>query len=125
MAYIPADAKWYVAEIVEEYTIEGEPNNVVHTNLVLIRANSPEEAYDRAMLLGKEGEVIYENPEGKKVTLRFRGLRDLNVVHGELQHGTELIYEERIGMSQPEIDKLISRREDLGVFRPLKRQGID
>lgn len=124
MAYIPPDAKWYIAEIVQEYTIEGEPSNVVHTNMVLVRADSPEEAYDRAILLGKESEVSYENPQGKKVTLRFRGLRDLNVVHGELEHGAELIYEERVGMSEEELDKSVTRKEDLGVFRPLEQHGI-
>ena len=40
MAYIPEDAKWYLADIVLEITIEDDPRNVVHTNLVLISADS-------------------------------------------------------------------------------------
>jgi hypothetical protein len=41
MAYIPKDAKWYIAELVMEFQIEGESRNVVHVNIVLIRADSP------------------------------------------------------------------------------------
>jgi len=32
MAYIPTDAQWYVAEIVEQITVEGDSRNVVHKN---------------------------------------------------------------------------------------------
>ena len=42
-------------------------------------------------------EQSYKNPDGKCVTFRFRGLRDLNVVHGELEHGTEIIYSRKHG----------------------------
>jgi hypothetical protein len=52
MGYIPEDAKWYLAEIVEEITVEEDSRNVVHRNLHLIRADSPEEAYRKAIELG-------------------------------------------------------------------------
>jgi Domain of unknown function (DUF4288) len=118
MAYIPPDARWYLAEIVEEIRIESEPENIVHTNIVLIRAESPEEAYQRTLALGKEGEMTYTNPDGRTVQVYFRGLRDLNVIHGELEHGTELIYEERTGMSESDFARWVPAKEDLGVFRP-------
>jgi hypothetical protein len=35
VAYIPKSAKWYLAEIVQQITVESDPRNVVHTNLVL------------------------------------------------------------------------------------------
>ncbi len=118
MAYIPPGAKWYLAEIVEEFRIQSEPENIVHTNIVLVRADSAEEAYQRAIALGKEGEMIYTNPEGRTVHVYFRGLRDLNVIHGELEHGTELIYEKRTGISELDLAQWLSSKEDLGVFRP-------
>ena len=40
----------------KEITVEGESRNVVHTNLLLVRADSPEEAYEKALELGAEGE---------------------------------------------------------------------
>lgn len=118
MAHIPADSKWYLAEIVEEFQIDGESDNIVHTNVVLVRADSPEEAYDRATALGREIEMTYTNPENKTVRAIYRGLRDLNVIFGELEHGTELIYSKQTGVSEADLARWISRKEDLGVFRP-------
>lgn len=118
MAYIPPDAKWYLAEVVLEMRIDSEPENVVHTNVVLVRADSPEDAYRAAIALGRESEMTYTNPDGKRVQVYFRGLRDLNVIHGELEHGTELTYYSRAGMSEPDLEALVSSKDDLGVFKP-------
>jgi hypothetical protein len=119
MGYIPESAKWYLAEIVEQITVEGDPRNIVHTNLVLVRADSPEEAYQKAMELGAAGERSYENPEGQCVTFRFRGLHDLNVIHDILEHGAELIYWENPDFDEPRIRQWLTPREELGIFRPI------
>ncbi len=119
MGYIPKDAKWYLADIVLEITIESDPRNVVHTNLVLIRADSPEEAYQKAMELGTANEASWENANGKRVAFRFRGLRDLNVIHVQLGHGAELIYNEDIGVDEAAIQKWITPKEKLAVFSPI------
>ena len=119
MGYIPKDAKWYLADIVEEITIEGDSGNVVHTNLILIRADSPEEAYQKAIELGTSSDQSYENADGKRVTFRFRGLRDLNVIHGELEHGIELIYGENLDMDESAILHRVTAKEELGVFKPI------
>src|SRR5580704_1950572 len=120
MGYIPPDAKWYLAEIIEQIAVDGEPRHVIHTNVVLIRGDSPDDAYAKAVELGTAAEISYENPEGKRVAIRYCGLRDLNVIHGELEHGTELIYSEDIGMDDAAIQQYISPKEELGVFAPRK-----
>jgi hypothetical protein len=121
VAYIPSDAKWYVAELIQEITVEGDPRNVVHRNFVLIRADSPESAYNRALLLGQEGEVSYDNPAGKRVRIMFRGLSDLSVIYDELDHGAELLFEEKVGVSNEQIEKWVLPKEQLNVFRPSER----
>ncbi len=118
MAYIPADAQWYLAEIVEDIMITGEEGHVVHVNLVLVRADSPDNAYEAAMALGKEGEAAYKNTDGHWVTVTFRGLRDLHVIHDALDHGAELLYEQQLGLTEAQIDALIRPKEQLGIFRP-------
>jgi hypothetical protein len=120
MGYVPADAKWFIAEIVEEITVEGDARNVVHVNFNLIRADSPEEAYTKSLELGKQGETEYNNSENKRVEIRFRGLRNLTVMYDELEHGAELMYEERVGVSPDELRKFISQKEQLDVFIPWK-----
>jgi len=118
MGYIPKGAKWYLAELVVEFLIDGEPKNVVHINWLLVRADSPEEAYERSLSLGAQYDNSYLNTDAKVVTARFRGLRDLNVIHGELEHGAELIYQKKTGLSAEDLEKLVAKKEELGVFAP-------
>lgn len=118
MAFIPEDAKWYLAWLVEEIIVEDDPRNIVHTNLMLVRADSPHEAYEKAIELGKESEMSYENPDGKSVVSVFRGIKDLNVIHDELEHGAELDYEEKVDIPNEEIERMLTPKEQLTVFRP-------
>lgn len=116
MGHIPADARWYFADVVIEHVIEDEPRNVVHINTLLVRASSPERAYKRALELGREAEQEYKNTDGKMVRVTFRGLRDLSVIYEDLRSGSELIYQERVGQTEEQVAQLISPKEELGVF---------
>lgn len=118
VGYIPKDAKWWLAEIVEEIRVEGERNNVVHVNWVLIRADSPGEAYAKAMEQGTDGEVSYLNPKGQMVTIVFRGLRSLHVIHDDLEDGAEITYEELIGVPEAEITAMVRPQAELEAFLP-------
>lgn len=122
MGYIPKGAKWYIADLIQEFKIEGEKENVVHIDTTLIRADSPEEAYEKALTLGREGQYYgsYKNPYDKLVTILFRGLRNLDVVDGELEHGTELLFERRDALSEQEMSDLIREKDQLNVFRPIE-----
>lgn len=116
--WIPKDAKWYLADIVVEITVEGAEENSIESNLKLVRADSPEEAYEKAMLLGKDEEISYDNTDGAKVTFRFRGLRDLYVIYDELEHGAEILYWKYDGLSEDALTKMITPKEQLSVFAP-------
>lgn len=118
MGYVPNDVKWFIAEIVEEITVKDDPRNVVHVNHNLIRADSPEEAYNKALELGRSGETQYENSKGKQVSVRFRRLRNLLVVYDELEHGAELMFEESIGMSSLDLQKMLKPKEEIEAFIP-------
>ena len=120
MGYIPEDAKWYLAEIVMEITIHGDPRNVVHVNTTLVRADSPNKAYVAAQELGKQNETSYENSHGQAVAIRFRGLKSLDVIYDELEHGGEVTFSERIAVPEEEIAKLLAAKKQLAVFRPIK-----
>lgn len=123
MGFIPENSKWYLAEIVVEITVEGDPRNVVHTNVTLVRADSPEEAYQKSFVLGKQSETSYGNPEGKRVDIVFRGLHDLNVIHDELEHGAEIYFHEQLQVSADDLRRQIVPKEQLGVFAPIRPRG--
>jgi Domain of unknown function (DUF4288) len=120
MGFIPKNAKWYLADLVEEIRVDGEQRNVVHTNCTLIRANSPEEAHEKAIALGKRGNSTYKNVNGKMVTIRFRGLRELNVIHDELEHGAEISFNRNVAVSEKKIKSWILPKRRLGVFAPIQ-----
>ncbi len=118
MGYVPKDVEWFVAEIVIEIRVEGDTRNVVHNNFTLVKANSPETAYEKALALGRAQENDYLNPAGKKVRFRFRGLRDLHCIDDPLEHGGEVLFEEKIAVPEEEIEKMLTPKEKLGVFQP-------
>ncbi|MBL8236403.1 MAG: DUF4288 domain-containing protein [Bryobacterales bacterium] len=116
MAFIPKDAKWYLAELVEALTVEGDPTLTIHINMILVRAGDPEEAYQSALQLGSEYQTSYQNPGGRTVTIRFAGIHTLNVIHDELEHGAELSYR-RIHSTDPATASTLARpKAELGVF---------
>ena len=118
MAYIPEDAKWFIADLVVEFTIyDNDMEKVIHINIVLVEASSAEDAYLKALDLGKDYETSYTNSDGNLVDVRFVGLRELNVIHDELEHGAELTYESPKGLTDEEIEKLARSKEALAVFR--------
>lgn len=45
--------QWYVADIIIEIVVQRDPRNVVHINTVLVRAANDEEAYLKAIELGR------------------------------------------------------------------------
>lgn len=124
MAYVPKDAEWFLADLVQEIRVEGCKRNVVHINSVIIRAKSPEAAYVRAIAIGKSGAISYINPQGKRVSIRFRGLENLDVIHDPLGDECEIMFREKLGVSEKGIRKLLRAKRELEVFQPIRgRRG--
>ncbi|PSM30698.1 DUF4288 domain-containing protein [Haliangium sp. UPWRP_2] len=116
MSHIPKDASWYIAELIERVSVAGDPRLVVHRNLRLIRADSPEAAYTKALALGSEGETTYLNPAGQQVSIEFLGLADLSVIYDPLEDGAEIAYTRYIVGSRQESEQFVRNRNDLTVF---------
>ncbi|MDO9016292.1 MAG: GNAT family N-acetyltransferase [Deltaproteobacteria bacterium] len=121
MGYIPPDAQWYLADVVLAIRVGDDPRQVVHVNLHLVRADSPSEAYEKALAIGREGELCYLNPAGQEVRTDFLGLRQLSVIHDALEDGAELAYALHSDLSRDEAEALTRERSDLSVFRPIER----
>ena len=79
MAETPLPARWYIAELTEEVAFEGNPRpDVIHRRTRLIFADSPEDAYEKALSLCAEHEPSYLNQNHPGALIRFWGLRELN-----------------------------------------------
>ncbi len=96
MGYIPRDAKWYVADLVVSISVGRRKKVTVHVNTVLIRADSPAEAHEKAHALGQQHEARYPNEKGEAVRLEFLGLGELNVIHDGLEDGCELYWAQTV-----------------------------
>jgi|SRR4051794_36582348 hypothetical protein len=124
MAYVPKDAEWFLAQLVTEIRVAGSKRNIVHIDYVIIRATSPLTALARARALGKRRTMSYKNESGRTVQMRFRGLRDLDVIYDPLENGCEIMFIEKLGMTEKGIKKLLRPKKDLEVFQPIRgRQG--
>jgi hypothetical protein len=117
MAFIPANAGWFVAQLVFEIKVGAHNRNIVHRNLILVQASSPEGAYSKAIELGSESEITYENPIREPVRIAFRGVSKLAVLHDPLEHGAELLFEETVGVPEQAIMDSIPSKGALSAFR--------
>jgi hypothetical protein len=125
--FVPKTTEWFLGELVQEFKIAGEPDNVVHINTVLVKADSPESAYLKALSFGEAGNDVYTNLDGLEVHGRFRGLRGglrgLYVIYEPLEDGAEILDEERRGMSEEAIIRMLKHKDALAVFSPAWEDG--
>jgi hypothetical protein len=110
--------EWFLATLVMEISVDLDPRNVVHWDVYLLSASSADEAFEKAMGLGRTAEIKYNNPEGRQVIIRFRGIAQLEpLVDGEPTDGAELTFEEKIQVPEEEIRTAIRTKEELETFR--------
>lgn len=120
MGYVPDNAEWFLADVVQEIRVAGSKRNIVHINSVIVHAESPHAPYARATEMGKRGNTSYMNEEGKRVTIRFRGLRNLDVIYDPLEDGCEIMYAEKLGVTEKGMRKLVRPKRQLEVFMPIR-----
>lgn len=111
-------AEWYIADLVIELNIENDSRNVVMRLAVLVNADSHDQAYDRAMELGKQQRASYKNKENKTVTTKFRGLENLKAICDEPVHGALIMSREDIDVKEDMIRQWLTPKEKLSVFTP-------
>lgn len=113
---------WYIAGILLRFEVVGEkelkPDSryLSWENQHLIKAENPDEAYEKALKLGKESESEYVNPDGRNVKWIFEGLTTLIAVYEELEDGAEIIWIECENKSLKKIKSLVKNKENLEVF---------
>jgi len=79
--------RWYIAELTEEIALEGDPRNphpnVVHRATQVIFADSPEDAYEKALSLSVQHETSYLNYDQQKAQVRYWSLNEVNLLDEE------------------------------------------
>lgn len=86
-----AKQHWYVATLIIRCRVENQPAPWTCDEQVrVIRAANDDEAYDKAVALGKSEETVYKNGDGEDVFWEFIGLEDLTELDSAIRDGTEI-----------------------------------
>jgi hypothetical protein len=120
--------KWYLSQLIMEISVFGSKRNVVHKNLILIRAKTSEQAYKKAKILGKNSETSYLNPKNQEVKIKFRGIGILEEMYESPEDGAELMFQEYVGVSPQKIKSWLPSKRELQVFtkpKPFKKRDPD
>ena len=90
---------WYIAEIIEkrEPTNRSKDNDmrrvVTWGNFHLIKAESPKMAYEKAVKIGKEGEIKFINSDNIEMEYTFVGIADIIPIYEDsIEDGCEIMW---------------------------------
>jgi hypothetical protein len=111
--------RWYIAELTEEVTLEGDPQNLVHKKTRVIFADSPQDAYEKALSMITEHEVSYINEHHKAIRTRFWGLRELNLSNEDMERAG-MLPENRTGAARRRNSTGLSPEQQFALLMSLK-----
>ena len=92
------NGNWYIVEIIEKCEPVNRNENqdlrrvTTWGNHHLIKADSPEKAYDKAVKLGKESEYIFTNTDKIEMEWIFVGIGELLPIYEDIEDGAELMW---------------------------------
>ncbi|WP_100616360.1 DUF4288 domain-containing protein [Confluentibacter citreus] len=120
------NGNWYIVEIIEkcEPVDRNEKQDLRRVttwgNHHLIKANSPEKAFDKAVKLGKESEFKFINTNKIEMEWIFVGIGELLPIYDDnIEDGTELMWRDYGFISDRRTKRLVfDKKEFLKDFKP-------
>jgi len=120
------NGNWYIAEIVEkcepvERNEEKDLRRVTTWgNHHLIKASSPEKAFDKAVKLGKEGEYKFTNTDKVEMEWIFVGIGELLPIYDDnIEDGAEIMWKDYGFISDRRAKRFVfDKKELLSDIRP-------
>jgi|SRR5882762_3240235 len=120
LADLWSDRLWYLSYEILYFELENplaQDKCQIWENLILIRAASPEEAYEKAMKHGFDSEDNVKI-DGQKGRCKFKGLKDLVRIYDDLEDGAELVWQE-YELEKNQLETSVKTKQDLHAFKPL------
>ena len=122
MYYLP-EWKIYVCQYVMTIEKEKSNNRRVSLDIVLIHADSPEKAYEKAKSFIECNHNAYKDDDGKLLVVRCHGIHDIELLQDtweEIQEVSQNNYGYDVcSVDLPKtdsIEKLITMKEGLSIF---------
>ena len=106
---------WFVAKIVSECLVDDETSSpLFDEQIFVLEADDSENAYQKALEIGRGTDTSYENNDGNLVTWKFRGLSHLDeILSDSIVSGTEItnvLHKNKIP------NDFIPKKEELTIF---------
>src|SRR5262249_8068945 len=117
MTNSPGASRWYVAELTEEVTLEGDSLQVVHRKTRVIFADSAEDAYQKALSMIREQEVSRLDESNRGIRTRFWELRELS---NEDMEQAGILPRERKGVARRGNSTGLSPEQQFALMMSLK-----
>ena len=110
---------WFIVEILEkcEPVIRNEKNDLRRVttwgNHHLIKADSPEQAFDKAVILGKEKNYKFTNSDKIEMESIFVGIGELIPIYEDIEDGAELMWTDYGFISNRRTMKMAYKKQEL------------
>ena len=115
---------WYVARILLRFEFYDEDKSNLNRrclaweNQILIKADSPSEAYKKAIRQGKlESSEMWTADEKRKDKFHFEGLTGLVAIYEELEDGSEITWTEYENRTVKKVKNWVLPKDKLEVFK--------
>ena len=119
---------WYIAEIIEkrEPVNRNKENDlrrvVTWGNFHLIKAENPKQAYEKAIKIGKEGEVRFINSDKIEMEYVFVGVADLIPIYEDIEDGSEIMWTDYGVMTNRKTERFARSEKELLENIKLKKK---
>jgi hypothetical protein len=113
------NGNWFLAEIIEKYEpLDSNKTQVMRRvttwgNYHLIYAESPDEAYDKAVIIGKESNYTFTNSDKMKMKSEFLGIGDLLPIKEDIEDGAEIFWNDYGFISAKRSERLTLTKKEL------------
>lgn len=105
---------WYLAELVQQFYQPSTKTRSIWINFVLIRADHPETAYEKALKVGEK--YTYTQPD-TLVESSFLGLCGLYDIYDDLEDGAEVIFSEYEDIDDETLAKNLKPKHEWSAFK--------
>jgi hypothetical protein len=113
------NGEWYIAEIVEKCE-PAERNQTQDLRRVttwgnhhLIKAKSPEEAFNKAVKLGEEKNYKFINSDGIEMESIFVGIGELLPIYEDIEDGAEIMWTDYGNISNRKAERFVKSKKEL------------
>lgn len=122
------NGNWFFVEIIERMEpVDSDQTNplrrcTVWGNYHLIKAATPEQAYDKAVALGKEGCYTFRNSDKIDMKWEFVGIGNLLPVYEDIEDGAEIMWSDYGFISAKRSDRFVLTKKQLLKDIKLKKK---